>query len=242
MRIRLAPALFFGSYLTVFTVCAIAPYDRAVWWAENLPILLLVGAVALVGRKHRFSAASYMLMSFLVLMHTVGGHYTFERVPFDWFTDAFGFERNHYDRIAHFTVGFYAFPLAEIMESRSVARSRWLVYVLPLFTIMSVAALYELFEWGYAVMGDPEAGHAVLGSQGNPWDAQKDMLADTLGALTALGIFWFRPRVWRVAGFLFMILAVIGFLLPLIPGFPFMLLAMACFGKPDKRHRQDSIG
>lgn len=112
-----------GGYLLLFGICAIAPYDRAVWLAENMPIIILVGAIIWTRRYHKFSYLSYMFMSFLIVLHTIGGHYTFERVPFDLITEAFGFERNHYDRLAHFSVGFYAFPIAEILLKKRLVSS-----------------------------------------------------------------------------------------------------------------------
>ena len=129
-------------------------------------------------------------MAFLIIMHTIGGHYTFARVPFEWFTNLFGFERNHYDRIAHFTVGFYAYAAAYLLLAKKLVNSKWILFLFPLFFIMATAGAYEVFEWQYAVLGDPEAGIEVLGSQGDIWDAQKDILADTLGAIFALILFW----------------------------------------------------
>ena len=111
---------------------------------------------------------------------------------FDWVTDLFAFERNHYDRIAHFSVGFYAYPLAEILWRRRLVSSAWILYLFPLTVIMAVAAGYEVLEWLYAISADADAGIAVLGSQGDQWDAQKDILADTLGAIVALVLFRFR--------------------------------------------------
>ncbi len=188
------PYLFLGGYLLVFTVCAIGPYDRAVWWAENVPALLVVATIIGLSRIHRFSSASYILMAVFILLHTIGGHYTFERVPFDWFSELFGFERNHYDRIAHFSVGFYAYPLAEWMVTRRLVRTAWIAALFPLFAIIAVAGLYEIFEWQYAISADASAGIAVLGSQGDIWDAQKDILADTLGAISVLSLYFVQHR------------------------------------------------
>ncbi|PLX88377.1 MAG: DUF2238 domain-containing protein, partial [Desulfuromonas sp.] len=151
--------------------------------------------LVIIYRKQRFSDLAYVLMACLVFLHTIGGHFTFERVPFDFVSDLFGFERNHYDRIAHFTVGFYAFPCAELLLSRRLVNSKTILALFPIFFIVTVAAGYELFEWWYAVHADPAAGIAVFGSQGDIWDAQKDMLADSLGALAATGLF-FAMR-WR---------------------------------------------
>jgi len=188
------PLFLLLAYLVEFTLLGITPYDRSVWWAENLPILLIVLGLAASYRYHAFSNTAYLLMGCLVFLHTIGGHYTFERVPFGLVTDTFGFSRNHFDRLAHFTVGFYAFAIAELLLVRKLVNSRAVLYLFPLSVIVAVAGSYEIFEWLYAVSADSTAGAAVLGSQGDPWDAQKDMLADTLGAITALVLF---HRVYR---------------------------------------------
>jgi putative membrane protein len=186
----LVPALLLAGYLAVFTWGAIAPYDRATWWVENVPIVLLVGAlVVLWTRGVRLSPLAYVLMAVLPYWHTVGGHYTFERVPFDWFNRLFGFERNMFDRIGHFSVGFYAFGILELLVTRRMM-SRRLAVMFALFTIAFVAMSYELIEWGYAAYGgNAEAGANFLGSQGDIWDAQKDMLMDTLGAVASVLLF-----------------------------------------------------
>lgn len=183
------PTTLLLGYILLFIACGITPYDRGVWVAENLPILILVAGIIVFSRYHTFSKLAYCLMAVLVTLHTIGGHYTFERVPFDFITNTFGFERNHYDRIAHFSVGFYAFAIAELLATKELVRGRTILYLFPIFTILSVAAIYEIFEWQFALMADPEAGLAVLGSQGDIWDAQKDMLADGLGAVLAVVLY-----------------------------------------------------
>ena len=188
------PLILLLLYLTQFTLLGITPYDRSVWWAENLPILFIVLMLVISYRYHAFSNTAYLLMGCLVFLHTIGGHYTFERVPFGFITELFGFSRNHFDRLAHFTVGFYAFAIAELLLVKNLVASRVVLYLFPLSIIMAVAGSYEILEWIYAVSADPTAGAAVLGSQGDPWDAQKDVLADTLGAVTALLLFY---RIYR---------------------------------------------
>ena len=183
------PEVLLAAYVVVFTVCAIRPYDRAVWFAENLPIVLIVVALVLAARRFRFSDTAYALMAVLVFMHTIGGHFTFERVPFDWVSELFGFERNHYDRMAHFSVGFYAFAAAEILDRRQLVTAKWMLFVVPVMAIFTVASVYEIIEWLFAVSSDPSAGASFLGSQGDIWDAQKDMLADGLGAVFAAALY-----------------------------------------------------
>lgn len=185
------PVVLLGLYLLLFSALAIEPYDRNVWWAENIPVIIVVVAIAWLSRAHHFSDASYILMSVFIILHTIGGHYTFERVPFDWISELFDFERNHYDRVAHFSVGFYAYAIAEVLLQRQLVRTRWIVALFPIFAIASVAGIYEIIEWQYAISADAEAGIAVLGSQGDIWDAQKDILADTLGAMLVMTLFFY---------------------------------------------------
>lgn len=187
-----AKVLFF-IYLALFAWAAIAPYDRATWWAENIPIVLIVIVIMILHwRGFVFSATAYLLMAVLLYLHTIGGHFTFERVPFGYVSDLFGFERNHFDRIAHFSVGFYAYAIAEALERKELVRGRTVLFLFPVFSIAFVAMGYELIEWGYAVVEGGTSGAAFLGSQGDVWDAQKDMLADTLGAVAATGLFFWR--------------------------------------------------
>lgn len=198
---RRFPALLLLGYVLLFILLGIHPADRAVWWVENLTVVAVVALVVWLHIRFRFSTTALLLMSVFVVMHTVGGHFTFSHVPFGWVTETFGFGRNHYDRIAHFSVGFYAYGAAEVLWKRRLVRSRFLLFTWPLFLVMAVAAGYELFEWGFAVLVDPTAGAEVLGSQGDVWDAQRDMLADTLGALAALaGFGWFHARELRAMG------------------------------------------
>ena len=137
-----------------------------------------------------FSNTAYVLMSVLIYLHTIGGHFTFERVPFGFVTNLFGFTRNHYDRVAHFSVGFYAYGIAELLLKKKWVSSKLILFLFPVFSIFAVASIYEIIEWLYAVFSDPDAGSAFLGSQGDIWDAQKDMLADGLGAIIATVLFF----------------------------------------------------
>jgi putative membrane protein len=174
-------------YILVFIWSGIKPYDIAVWKVEAftsfVPVLILI---ILYIKKVRLSPLAYIMMALFPIMHIIGAHYTFSNVPFDWFNELFGFERNMYDRIAHATVGFYAIGIIEMIIICKAMKSRALVFSYALFAIISLAGVYELFEWWYAMISDPTAGIAVLGAQGDIWDAQKDILMDTLGAVFAI--------------------------------------------------------
>ena len=130
------PVLLFAAYVVEFIALGVTPFDRAVWWAENVPIVALaLTLAALYVQGVRMSNPGYALASVLLFMHTIGGHYTFERVPFGWVTHLFGFQRNNYDRVAHFSVGLYAFGIAELLLKRRLAARPWVAYLLSLIHI-----------------------------------------------------------------------------------------------------------
>lgn len=189
------PFFLLVVYVIEFVFLSFGVYSRQVWIAENLPIVLIVGLlVFLYARGIRFSDTAYVLMSCLVFLHTIGGHYSFERVPFGWFNHLIGSERNMFDRVAHFTVGFFAYPILELAEESKTITKRWVAGLFAVCVIATVAMSYEIIEWIYAVMSDPASGAAFLGSQGDIWDAQKDMLMDTLGALFAISVYFLKNR------------------------------------------------
>ncbi|MDO8561422.1 MAG: DUF2238 domain-containing protein [bacterium] len=194
---RYFPHLLLAVYIIEFIVAGINPYSRAVWYAENGPIVALVAFIVILYiRGVRFSNAAYALMFILPFLHTIGGHYTFERVPFDWFNDFFGFERNMFDRVGHFAVGFYALPIIEYFVGRGLVAKRWIAVTYAVFAIAFVAVFYEWIEWWFAEIWGGNAGSAFLGSQGDIWDAQKDMLMDISGAVLAAGIY-FIPGLFK---------------------------------------------
>lgn len=192
-KIIIYPLLFLYFVLTL--ILSINPYDRQTWFVENATVWLFVGTlIYLYLKKIRFSTLSYILASVFIFMHTIGGHYTFALVPFDFVTDLFGFSRNHFDRVAHFSIGLYAFLIMEWSTQIKLTLNRFVLLSYPIFAIMSLAAFYELVEWMYAAKTPAELAMAYLGSQGDIWDAQKDITADTLGAILAVIIFWFTSK------------------------------------------------
>lgn len=174
----------------------IDPAFPEVWIAEIIPVLMIFVPLLLTYRWFKFSNSAYIFMSCWLILHTIGAHYTFANVPFDWFGELIGSERNHFDRFAHFSIGFYAYPVAEYL-SRKGHCNPFLAGIFGLLTIMGVAAAYEIIEWWYAALAGGEAGIEFLGSQGDIWDAQKDMLADTLGAITSL-LFFFYNKPYQI--------------------------------------------
>ena len=169
---------------------AVRPLIPTDYWIE---IATPVGGFFLLAlTHHRFALTplAYRVLFAEALVLVVGAHYTHERVPaFDWLKTALASERNDYDRLAHFCVGFLlVVPVREILRRRTPLRGAWLEAQAAL-SILAFAAFYEITEWWIAALASPEAGQAYLGSQDDPWDAQKDMLLDGIGAI--LGVLTF---------------------------------------------------
>lgn len=192
------PALCLGVFLVVWSALAIAPRFRADWLLENLPVFLAVPLVVWDARRFRFSDRAYVQGTVFLLLHAIGSHYTYSEVPLGgWLRDGLGLARNHYDRIVHVAFGLLLLrPIRERGFGRATLRRPGELGTLY-FSVAGVAlwsVLYEIAEWLTARLVDPAAGTAFLGTQGDPWDAEKDMACALVGALVAAGIEAFRDR------------------------------------------------
>lgn len=186
---------------------AVDPFDREDWLLEN--VLLALALVLLVSTYRRFplSRVSYTLIFLFLCLHTVGAHYTYAEVPYDeaWraltgrsFNELVGWQRNNFDRVVHFSYGLLlAYPVREMFLRVAGVRGFW-GYFLPLDLTMSTSMLYELVEWAAAELFGGDLGIAYLGTQGDVWDAQKDMALASLGALLCMCIVaWINSRIRR---------------------------------------------
>jgi putative membrane protein len=186
--------ILFGIW---WLVLAIQPRDRPAWLLENA---LAVTAVIVLARYHRrllFSRVSYTLIFLFMCIHQIGAHYTYSYVPYDlWFekltgrtfNSLVGWERNNFDRVVHFCYGLLlAYPIREIFLRIVNVRGFW-GYFLPLDLTMSTSMFFELLEWAVAALFGGNLGQEYLGTQGDEWDAHKDMALASLGALIAMSI------------------------------------------------------
>lgn len=175
------------SFLVIWVWAAINPLFPHDWLLENYLVFISVPLILLSARYFKLSDTSYGLITLFMILHVIGSHYTYAEVPFgDTLQMWFDAERNMYDRLVHFCFGLLlAYPIHEVFLKVAKARGFW-SYFLPLDLTMSFSALYEVIEWITARNVDPAAGLAFLGSQGDVWDAQKDMGLAGLGALLAM--------------------------------------------------------
>ncbi len=183
---RRQPLVLLVLALVALVVSGIGPKDRLTWLLEVAPVLM--GAPILVASAKRFPLTPllYLLLFFHALVLMLGGHYTYAEVPLgDWAKEAFGFARNHYDRLGHVTQGFVPAILArEILLRKSPLRPGGWLRLSVTSVCLAFSALYELIEWATALLSG-EAATAFLGTQGDIWDTQWDMYLALCGALLA---------------------------------------------------------
>ena len=171
----------------VWIITAIHPVDRQAWVLENILVVIFVAALAFTHRRLQLSNSSYLFIVLFLLLHMVGAHYTYAKMPLGlWAKDFFGFSRNHFDRVAHFGFGFVlAFPVRELLLRFSGIRRGWSFWIAA-GVILAVGGLFEILESMVAEIVAPGKGVDWLGGQGDEWDAQNDMLSAFLGALAMM--------------------------------------------------------
>ncbi|MEY2557042.1 MAG: putative rane protein [Verrucomicrobiota bacterium] len=166
------------------------PHDRFTWWLEIAPGLAGLAILLATYRRFEFTTLCYALIALHICVLCVGGHYTYARVPlFDWLRPIFGWHRNHYDRLGHFLQGFVPALIAREMFLRLelVNRKKWIPF-LVVSVCLAISAFYELVEWWMALISG-SAANDFIGSQGDVWDTQSDMLMALIGAVCALMFF-----------------------------------------------------
>ena len=178
--------LLLTMLILALAVSAIQPYDGLTWWLETFPVLLGFPVVLLTVKKFPLTPLSYRLLFIHALILILGAHYTYARVPPGlWLQDWFDLSRNHYDRLGHLAQGFIPAILArEILIRRSALQAgKWLFFIV-ICVCLAISAFYELIEWWVALAAQQGAVE-FLGTQGDVWDTQSDMMMALIGVLLA---------------------------------------------------------
>lgn len=177
------------AVIVALTWSAIGPYDRITWWMEVAPVLIAAPLLIATYKRFRFTNMLYILIGIHAVILIVGGHYTYARVPlFDIIRDLTGGDRNNYDKLGHLAQGFIPAMVARelLIRTSTLTAGKWMA-TLIILGCLGISAVYEIIEWFAAVMTG-EGAHEFLGTQGDEWDTQKDMLYAGIGAVAALAL------------------------------------------------------
>jgi len=190
---------FLSIFLVVFANSLLGTTDIQNWFLENTLTLLFLSFLIFTYKRYQFSDLTYLLVCIYLCLHVYGAKYTYSENPLGfWLQEVFSTSRNHYDRIVHFSFGFLlAYPMRELFL-RWIKYPKMVSWVLPIEITMSISALYELVEWAVADIFFKSHGDAYLGTQGDIWDAQKDIFLAFTGAILATTIVSLIKRLFSV--------------------------------------------
>lgn len=177
------------GYGLLWVLLAIAPVNRHDWLLENLLAVGLVTALVSTYRRFTLSLPSYVLITAFMVLHAIGAHYTYSEVPFGfWLKEALALSRNPFDRLVHFAYGLLlVYPLREVLVRLAGVRGGW-SYFLPVSGILAQSGFFEVVEAMVAMVVSPDLGSMYLGTQGDEWDAQKDMAAAFAGSVVTMAV------------------------------------------------------
>ena len=175
--------------LSILIWSVINPKDLFTWFLEDLPVLIGVMVLIYIYPKYKFSNFVYVLITIEAIILIVGGHYTYAEMPvFNWVRDTFGLSRNYYDRLGHFAQGFIPAIIArEVLIRNEVISKKKYLFFIVICICLAISASYELIEFGVAKFTGNSA-EAFLGTQGDIWDTQWDMLMALIGSITSLSL------------------------------------------------------
>lgn len=192
-----------GIFLLFWVALAIDPVDRGIWALENLLVVTVFPVVLWLDSRYSFSNAAYLSLTTFVILHLFGANLTYESMTyFSWYSDWFGGRRNYYDQVVHLLFGLMVFvPFFQIFHHQGI--SQRLSCLLAFLFITSISAGYEILEWVAMATfcRNTELACAQALTQGDVWDAQKDMAYAMAGALLALGLhrLWGKPARTHIA-------------------------------------------
>ncbi|HKC37217.1 MAG TPA: DUF2238 domain-containing protein [Chitinophagaceae bacterium] len=190
---------FIAAFAFVWANSFIGTTDTTNWFLENTLTFIFIAFLIFSYKKYQFSDLSYLLICVYLCLHVYGAKYTYAENPFGyWLKDVFHMSRNHYDRIVHFCFGFLlAYPMRE-MFLKWLKYPRWVAWLLPIEITLSISAFYELIEWAVADLFFKAHGDAYLGTQGDIWDAQKDIFLAFCGAIIATTIVSLVKKIFKI--------------------------------------------
>ena len=173
--------IIFAAAWIFFFRTATDPKD---WWIENILVILFLGGLFIAKRKLNFSDLSLCCIYLFLFLHIYGAKmaYTHNELG-EWLRNRFHLIRNPYDRIVHFSFGFLlAYPFTELI-SRKLKHGVGFMLLFMNMAILCLATIFELLEWAVAAFTDKATGETYVATQGDPWDAQKDIILALVGSL-----------------------------------------------------------
>ena len=175
------------SIVALLLLSGANPYDRTTWVLEVFPVVIVLPLLWATYGRFPLTNLLYACIFLHAIVLMTGGAYSYARVPLGFYlADLLNLSRNPYDKIGHFFQGFVpALVAREILLRGRYVQGRKMLAFIVVCIVLAISATYELIEWAAAIaLG--QGADEFLGTQGDPWDTQSDMLLALIGAVTAL--------------------------------------------------------
>ncbi len=187
--------------VAVLAFSGLDPYDHPTWLLEVFPVMLVLPVLWMSHRRFPLTTLLYCLIFAHALVLIVGGTYTYARVPLGaYLAELLHLSRNPYDKIGHFFQGLVpALAAREILLRGDYVKPGKMLIFIVICIVLAVSACYELIEWAAAVAFG-QGAEEFLGTQGDPWDTQSDMLTALIGSIATVALLsrWHDKQLKRI--------------------------------------------
>jgi putative membrane protein len=177
------PIIIYAVFAILWLSFYFAATDVKDWWIENILVIIFIVLLFFTRNKIRFSNPALFLVFAFLFLHVYGAKMAYTKNELGAFLqNTYHLQRNPYDRIVHFSFGFLLlYPFVELMKTRLLNKENF-IYLFANMAILCLATIFELIEWGVSVFTDKITGETYVATQGDPWDAQKDIILAAVGA------------------------------------------------------------
>ncbi len=192
-QFKLKHYIALGLLLIAIVISGIQPLEFEAYLLHQAGTVFMLILLFVIFKKIGLDFLSFTFYLLFLLIHIIGAHYLYSYVPYnDWIQQVFhfnldqymGWSRNMYDRLVHLAYGILLYPLIyRVFQVWLPSAKPFSLFLLVVQFAMASSVLYELIEWAIAIGLSPEQAENYNGQQGDIWDAHKDMLLATIGAI-----------------------------------------------------------
>lgn len=184
-------SILIGLMMIFVIITSINPIYPEEQFLQHIGTLLIIIVLLIDARNEIFSKLSFLGIFAFGIIHIIGARYIYSYVPYQEFfneylgfniNQTFGFKRNHYDRMVHFSFGFFIFLSVYEYFYKKINISKVLALLIAWLVIQLFSMIYELFEWWLTLIMSESDAENYNGQQGDVWDAHKDMALALLGS------------------------------------------------------------
>lgn len=182
-----------GILILAILLASIHPLELEAYLLHQAGTVFMIIMLLLCLYKIGLHFLSFNLYILFLIVHVIAAHYLYSYVPYNqWIEQIFGFHlneamhwsRNMFDRFVHLAYGLLLYPIFyRLFQVWLPQQKPVVIFLLVIQFVVASSMIYEWLEWLIAIGLSPEEAENYNGQQGDSWDAHKDILLATLGAI-----------------------------------------------------------